>query len=327
MRSFTDVSSRSTHFAFLTHFGKFLLIIAFISTTVGVSSAAAASLSRVSCRSNSYTGPGTVPCSVYLAAKTSTRTYVTLASNNAAVTVPSAVTVKPGSLTTGFAATLASVTTPQTATITAQTGGTIATFSISLSPSTGGASGTAAVTVNATSISFGTVALNTPVAQAVTVSSTGTAPLTVSSAVASGVGFSVSGPALPVTLNPGQSSTLEVGFDPTTATSYSGRLTIGTNVASPTVTLSGTGVTGITYAVNLNWSAPTGSTDPVVGYNVYRAPSGSNTFQRLNASADTQTTFTDSSVQSGTGYNYYVKSVDAQGVESPASNTMTVTIP
>jgi predicted phage tail protein len=145
----------------------------------------------------------------------------------------------------------------------------------------------------------------------------------VNSAIVTGAGFSVSGATLPTTLNPGQSLALEVQFDPTTAASYSGQLTIGTSVSNPTVALSGTGVS---YAVDLSWAAPTGSTDPVVGYNIYRAPNGTTSFQRLNGTIDKLTTFTDSSVQAGGTYNYYVTSVDAQGVESPHSNTFSATV-
>lgn len=319
MCRFTEVSLRSTSFTCLIHFRKILPILGFMVAAASTSSAV--TLSRVSCGTNAYSGTGTDACSVYLAAHMRTRTYVTLSSNNPAVTVPSRVTVRSGAMSAGFGAAITSVTTTQTATITAQAGGTSAQFNITLSPSTTGGAG---VSVNATSISFGSVALNTTVAQPVIVSSTGSAPLTVNSALVSGAGFSVSGVTLPATLNPGQSSTLEVQFDPTTATSYSGQLAISTSVSSPTVTLSGTGAG---YAVDLSWSAPTGSTDPVAGYNVYRAPSGTTSFQRLNTTVDTLTTYTDPSVQTGASYSYYVTSVDPNGVESTPSNTFTLAIP
>lgn len=321
MFSFIAVSSKYPSFAFLTRSAKLVAIPALMLAAVGILPAAAATVSRVSCGSNSYSGPGTDACSVSLTSTTRTRTYVALSSNNPAVTVPSQVTVRRGTTNAGFSATVAAVTTSQTAIITAQSGGQSASFSIALSPST--KTGTSAVSVNSTSISFGSVVLNSPVSQAVSVSSTGTAPATVNSAIVTGAGFSVSGATLPTTLNPGQSLALEVQFDPTTAASYSGQLTIGTSVSNPTVALSGTGVS---YAVDLSWAAPTGSTDPVVGYNIYRAPNGTTSFQRLNGTIDKLTTFTDSSVQAGGTYNYYVTSVDAQGVESPHSNTFSATV-
>lgn len=91
------------------------------------------------------------------------------------------------------------------------------------------------------------------------------------------------------------------------------------------VTLSGTG-TAIPHEVDLTWSAPSNSTDPVVGYNIYRAL-GSGSFQLMNASRDLQTTYVDDTVVSGSTYNYMVKSVDSGGVESVPSNQFAVTIP
>ena len=166
--------------------------------------------------------------------------------------------------------------------------------------------------------------VNTPVAQPITLSSTGTAPVTVNSASVSGVGFSLSGGSLPTTLNPGQSLTLEVQFDPATAGSFTGQLAISSSASSPTVGLSGTGQT---HQVGLSWLSPSGASDPAVGYNIYRAPSGTTSYQRVNASVNVQTTYTDSTVQASSSYDYMVKSVDAQGIESVPSSTVTVTIP
>ncbi|HEX8710492.1 MAG TPA: fibronectin type III domain-containing protein, partial [Terracidiphilus sp.] len=75
------------------------------------------------------------------------------------------------------------------------------------------------------------------------------------------------------------------------------------------------------------WNAPSSSTDPVAGYNVYRATGGSSSYQMVNGSVDPSTTYTDSTVQSGTAYSYYVKSVDAQGNQSAPSNTYSASIP
>jgi len=118
--------------------------------------------------------------------------------------------------------------------------------------------------------------------------------------------------------------TLEVQFDPATAGSFSGQLTIASSASTSTVGLSGVGES---HQVDLSWSSPTGSSDPAVGYNIYRAPGGTSSYQRVNATVETQTTFADSAVQSGVAYNYYVTSVDAEGRESSPSNTTTVTVP
>jgi fibronectin type 3 domain-containing protein len=92
------------------------------------------------------------------------------------------------------------------------------------------------------------------------------------------------------------------------------------------VSLSGTGAAAA-YQVNLTWDAPTSSPDPVAGYNVYRAPSGSSSYTQLNTGAMTQTAYTDMNVQNGQTYDYIVESVDASGVTSVPSNMAVVPIP
>ena len=81
------------------------------------------------------------------------------------------------------------------------------------------------------------------------------------------------------------------------------------------------------YEVNLTWDAPTSSSDPVAGYNVYRAVSGSVTYQLLNPSIDTLTSYTDLNVSNNTSYTYYVESVDAEGNQSVPSTSYTVAVP
>jgi len=185
------------------------------------------------------------------------------------------------------------------------------------------------LSINATSVAFGNVTVNTSATQSLTLSSTGTASVTISTATVTGAGFSISGITFPLTLNPGQTATLYVQFDPTTTGTAAGQLTITSNSSSnltAQITLSGGGV-AVSHQVDLSWNAPTSSPDPVAGYNVYRAPAGTSSYQLLNSSADTITTYLDTTVQSGLGYDYVVKSVDASGVESPPSNAITVNIP
>lgn len=83
------------------------------------------------------------------------------------------------------------------------------------------------------------------------------------------------------------------------------------------------------YEVNLNWDAPSDTTDPdsIAGYNVYRAPSGSSAFQLLNTSLNVPTSYTDSTVTSGSSYEYRVTTVDTAGNESAPSNVYTATVP
>jgi hypothetical protein len=189
--------------------------------------------------------------------------------------------------------------------------------------------GTPTLSINAASVGFGNVAVNTSATQTVTLTSTGTASVTVSSASVTGTGFSLAGSTFSATLTPGQTANLGVQFDPSTTGAATGQLTIVSNSSTNStalIPLTGTG-TATAYAVDLSWNAPVTSSDPVVGYNVYRALSGSSTYQLLNSSVDTQTTYTDSTVQNGQAYDYIVESVDNNGMESVPTTPVAVTIP
>jgi hypothetical protein len=113
---------------------------------------------------------------------------------------------------------------------------------------TGMATGTAVsspqLTFSAASLTFGSVTVNTASTQPLTLTSTGTAPVTINSAALTGTGYTMSGATLPVTLNPTQSVTLNVQFDPTAAGAAAGQLTIQSNSSTNStaiVNLSGTG--------------------------------------------------------------------------------------
>lgn len=280
-------------------------------------------LSSLSCSQSSVMGAGSDACTVTLsAAATGSGVAVSLGSDNSAVSVPGSVTVPAGSSTVGFTAAVSAVTTAQSDTLTATAGGVTKNYSISLGAAM------PKLTLGTGSLSFGSVNLNTPATQPVTLTSSGTAPVTISNGSVTGGGFSISGVSYPVTLNPGQVAILYVQFDPTAAGTASGAVTLTSN-ASPstaTVSLSGTGQS-VSYEVNLTWNAPTSSSDPVAGYNVYRATAGSTSYQLLNASVNVPASYTDTSVQSGTSYSYYVASVDAKGNQSTPSNTYTAVIP
>jgi hypothetical protein len=160
--------------------------------------------------------------------------------------------------------------------------------------------------------------------------SSGTAALTISAGTLTGTGFTMSGVTFPVTLNPGQTATLDLSFDPTVAGAATGLVTITSNAgsgATATIALSGTGVSTVLYEVQLTWDAPTGTTAPAVGYNIYREVAGTTSFVLLNSSVNTPTSYTDTTVADGASYTYQVTSVDASGVESAPSNVFAATIP
>jgi hypothetical protein len=191
-----------------------------------------------------------------------------------------------------------------------------------------GTAGNPQLAISAASLNFGSIAVNTPTTQPLTLTSTGTTPVTVNSASITGAGFTIVGGGFPVTLNPTQTLTLQLRFDPTTAGALTGQITISSNSTSggtAVIALSGTG-TGVAHEVDLSWSAPTSSPDPVAGYNIYRA-TGSGSVVRINSSPGAAVVYVDSTVASGATYSYQVTSVDSSGVESVPSNQITVTIP
>jgi hypothetical protein len=132
-----------------------------------------------------------------------------------------------------------------------------------------------------------------------------------------------------VTLNPTIAITVQVKFYPTVIGAASGKLTFSSNSSyggTSTVSLSGAG-TAAQHQVSLRWAAPTNSPVSVMGYNIYRATGSSTSFQLLNSTEDTQTTYVDTTVLASTSYTYYVTSVDSKGKQSAPSNRVTVTVP
>ncbi len=206
------------------------------------------------------------------------------------------------------------------------TNGTPSPTTVTLSGT--GVAATRTVTANPTSLNFGTVNLNTPSSLTSTLTNTGNSSATISSVTTVGAGFSASGVSNGLILNPGQTATLTVTFDPTTAGAVSGA-SVGVAsdaTGSPTtVALSGTGQAASTHSVLLQWDAS--ATTGVSGYNVYRAgSSGGYSTTPLNSTPVTTLTFTDATVASGQSYFYVVTAVDA-GQASSDSNEVSASIP
>ncbi len=288
-------------------------------------------LSSLTCSSASLTGAGTDACTVGLTESAGDNgVAVKLVSSSSAVKVPASVTVASGASSASFMATAAAVSSTQTATLTASDSANSETYSLQLKAASTGTTGTAALTLSSTTVAFGSVNLNSPATQTVTLASSGTGSVTISAATIKGTGFTMSGLTTPVTLNSGQTVTLNLEFDPTAAGTDTGTVSISDNASSggtATIALSGTGTTATAYEVELNWDAPTSSGVTISGYHIYRAPSGSTSYQLLNSAVNQPTTYTDTTVQSGSTYNYEVTSVDSSGVESAPSSVYTVTIP
>lgn len=178
--------------------------------------------------------------------------------------------------------------------------------------------------VDATSIAFGGVEVNTTATQQISLSS-GASGLTINKASLTGASFQITGPSFPITLGPGETIALSVEFQPRAAGAVSGQLTLSTSAANGSTAISLSG-TGTAPEVSLAWQAPD-TADASVGFNVYRASAGDSTFQLLGASDGTQTNYTDATIASGEQYQYYVTTLDADGNESMASNTIQIAVP
>jgi hypothetical protein len=183
------------------------------------------------------------------------------------------------------------------------------------------------LTASPASLNFGNVAVGSSGTQTITVSNTGSAAATISQAVASGTGYTVSGPAMPMTLAAGASASFSVQFAPTAAGSDSGSVTVTSNTPnSPTmVGMSGTGTAPVAHSVSLSWVASTSST--VVGYNIYRGSVSGGPYTMLNSTPQAGLSYTDMTVLAGQTYYYVVTAVDGSGNESVVSNEVAVTIP
>jgi hypothetical protein len=80
----------------------------------------------------------------------------------------------------------------------------------------------------------------------------------------------------------------------------------------------------VSHSATIAWNA---STSTVTGYFIYRSTTNGGPYTKLNATAQTALTYTDSSVQGGVTYYYVTTAVNSSNVESSYSNQISVTIP
>jgi hypothetical protein len=195
----------------------------------------------------------------------------------------------------------------------------------SASKSTTVNAGPGQLAVAPTTMSFGNLAVGSKSAQKGTLTA-GTTDITVSSAAWNGQGYALSGITFPVTVPAGQSVPFSVTFDPQAPGSAPGTVAFVSDATnSPTTeTLTGSGTQQQSgHSVALTWNP---SSSQVVGYNVYRRASGGS-YAKINPSVSATTSYTDTSVQSGTTYDYVTTAIDSSNVESAYSNQATATIP
>jgi hypothetical protein len=97
------------------------------------------------------------------------------------------------------------------------------------------------ITVAPSSVNFGSENVGGKYSTPITLTSSGNSSVTISSISTSGAGFGATGVANQTVLNPGQSVQLNAIYEPTTAGTSSGEITIASNSATPaTIALSGT---------------------------------------------------------------------------------------
>jgi len=190
-----------------------------------------------------------------------------------------------------------------------------------------GVSSSVGLSVSATSITFGNVKVGSTVSRTVTLKSSGNSSVDISNVSVNGGGYTFSGVSPNTVLDPGQSAELNVNFDPKTAGSSPGTVTISSNAPSPkmNIALSGAGTSSQQPSVELNWDK---STSPhIVGYYVYRSLKSGNSYSKLNSQPDSGTSYMDNGVASGESYVYVVTSVNSSGVQSAYSSPIDVDIP
>ena len=182
-------------------------------------------------------------------------------------------------------------------------------------------------TVAPTDVSFGTAILGFTSLQSVTLSNTGNTSLTLSSTTVTGAGYSVTNPALPITIPVGFSQPITISFTPPGDGPSSGTVTFNTNATctpAPPVALTGTGGFASGHTATLNWTASTTATD--VSYNVYRSTTSGILFQKINVAPVTGTTFVDSSLASGQTYFWVITALGGDGTESSYSTEISATV-
>lgn len=282
-----------------------------------VASFGATALSKISCGATSFTGPLSKACSVYLNAAATSNTVVDLSSNNAAIWVPSTVTVVAGKSTAGFSAYIYAVQTSQAVTITGTSGTTSTKLAVTAN------SVSAALSISSVSLAFGNTVVKTAASRSLTLTSTGAGALTISAATISGSGFSFSGPTFPMTLASGQSATLTVSFNPALSGAAAGTLSISSSAASNSTTavsLSGTGVPAVSSVACNNTTLVSSATSSCIATLNAAAPTGG---QAVTLSSNNAAATAPSSITIPAGSSNASFTVTGSAVTSEQAVTLT----
>ncbi len=192
-------------------------------------------------------------------------------------------------------------------------------------PLSGQASQNGLSSVSPSQLTFG----NVPVGASATLTATiraASSTVAIYSAGITSSEFALSGLSFPLILAAGQSKSYQVTFSPKSTGSTSAALSFQTTIGSPTTeTLSGAGITQTQqHHVTLTWNS---SGAGVIGYNVYRATTSAGPFSKINSVPDSNTSYLDTSVQSGATYFYATTAIASGGTQSAFSNQVAVVIP
>ena len=182
------------------------------------------------------------------------------------------------------------------------------------------------LSLSSASLTFGSLSLGTSSILSETLTNSGGSSVVISQSDISNSDFSTSGLEVPITLVSGQSFTFGVSFAPMSPDSETGTITLQSNASNPnlSVSLSGSGAAAPAHSVSLSWSP---SVSAVAGYNVYRGAQSGGPYNKLNPSLAANTTYSDSSIQSGQNYFYVTTAVSSSGMESGYSNEAQTTVP
>ncbi len=130
-----------------------------------------------------------------------------------------------------------------------------------------------AVSESPSSLSFGAVSINALSApQGFTVMNTGSQGITIANVASSSSQFTVTGPSLPLTVNPGQGASFQVEFEPTTAGTFSGSINVTLNRYAggvQSIAVSGSGLSSTTPNITSvsPSSGPVGTSVTITGTN------------------------------------------------------------
>jgi hypothetical protein len=201
------------------------------------------------------------------------------------------------------------------------------TVPLTVSLSGNGVTATGTLQVSPTAMNFGDVLVGHSGSLSLKVTNAGNSALTTNRATVSGSGFSTIGALSGLTLQPGQSDSVTVVFQPAVKGNASGTISIQAGVTTTSIALSGAGTTASSssHSVSLSWGA---STSPgVVGYYIKRGTTSGGPYSFLNSSPDAGDSYVDSTVQAGKEYFYVVVAVSSGGHQSEASEQVSATIP